>query len=131
MRMRKCSLILVLLISASGLSACGGIGAYRNARFTVGSEWTSDREHLYAILGSPDSIENENTIQPRTIEEGAGFADSFPFETWHYAHLNGVGDNVDLDFVDDCMCGNYELTYPRAIEALLANESVQALLAKD
>ena len=118
MRLRTYSTILLLLISASGLSACGGTGAYR--RFTVGSEWTSDREHLYARLGSPDSIENENTIQPRTIEEGAGYADTYPFETWHYEHLNGVGDNVELEFVDDCPCGDYELVRPiPSVTALL------------
>ena len=126
MQMRRYSIILVLLISASGLLACDGAGAYRNARFTVGSEWTSDREHLYARLGSPDSIENENTIQPRTIEEGAGLADSYPFETWHYEHLNEVGDDVELEFVDDCMCGNYELAASRASE-----ESIKALLARE
>jgi hypothetical protein len=129
--MRTHSIILVLIL-ASGFSACAGTGAYRNARFTVGSEWTSDREHLYARLGSPDSVENENTIPPRTIEEGAGLADSYPFETWHYEHLHGVGDNVDLEFVDDCMCGNYELTYSRAsIESPRAKESIAALLARE
>src|SRR5262245_60427410 len=122
MRIGRYSRILVLLVSASVLSACGGTGAYRNSRFTVDSDWTSDREHLYARLGSPDSIENEHTIPPRPIEEGQE-GPMYPFETWHYEHLNGVGDDAELNFVDDCMCGDYKLVDPiPSVTRLLAEE---------
>ena len=101
--------------------ACGGPGAYRDARFRVGSEWASDRNTLYARLGRPDSTENKPAR--RTLEEGAGQADGYPFEIWHYDHLNGIGDNVELEFVDDCMCGDYQLSRPNPlIRRLLANE---------
>jgi hypothetical protein len=119
--MHRYSIILVLLISVSGLSACGGIGAYRNARFTVGSEWTSDREHLYAILGSPDSIETGPPSEPRPPEEGGGYADALPYEIWHYSHLKGIADDMDLEFVDECLCGDYQLNRPNVfVTALVA-----------
>jgi TonB family protein len=32
---------------------------------------------------------------------------------WHYKYIAGIGDNVDLNFVDTCKCGNYNLTIDR------------------
>ena len=61
------------------------------------------------MFGSPDRIEAHSGDEGRPIEEGGGYADSFPFEDWHYAHLDGIGNNISLEFVDDCMCDKYEL----------------------
>jgi hypothetical protein len=44
---------------------------------------------------------------PDHKEEGEG--DGFPFEIWHYAHLDGIGDNVSLEFVDTDLRGDYKL----------------------
>ena len=48
------------------------------------------------------------------MDEGGGQTSTFPFEVWHYRYLEGVGDNIDLEFVDTCMCGDYHFTINRA-----------------
>ena len=39
---------------------------------------------------------------------------TFPFEVWHYRYLPSVGDNIDIEFVDTCMCGDYHATLDRS-----------------
>ncbi len=34
------------------------------------------------------------------MDEGGGETSTFPFEVWHYRYLEGVGDNIDIEFVD-------------------------------
>ncbi|MGC2604189.1 MAG: GWxTD domain-containing protein, partial [Silvibacterium sp.] len=46
-------------------------------------------------------------------EEGGGQTSTYPFETWHYRYLEGVGQNIDIEFVDTCMCGDYHMTIDR------------------
>jgi hypothetical protein len=48
------------------------------------------------------------------MEEGGGNTSTFPFETWHYRYLPSVGDNIDIEFVDTCMCGDYHATIDRS-----------------
>jgi hypothetical protein len=48
------------------------------------------------------------------MEEGGGETSTFPFETWHYRYLEGIGDNIDIEFVDTCMCGDYHMTIDRS-----------------
>ena len=48
------------------------------------------------------------------MEEGGGNTSTFPFEVWHYRYLEGIGDNIDIEFVDTCMCGDYHATIDRS-----------------
>ena len=32
---------------------------------------------------------------------------NYPFEDWRYRHVDGLGDNVRIEFVDPCQCGVY------------------------
>ena len=48
------------------------------------------------------------------MEEGGGNTSTFPFEIWHYRYLEGIGDNIDIEFVDTCMCGDYHMTIDRS-----------------
>lgn len=41
------------------------------------------------------------------MEEGG--ETGYPFEIWYYNHLDGIGVNIDLEFADACLCGNYRL----------------------
>ncbi len=50
----------------------------------------------------------------RPMEEGGGNTSTFPFEIWHYRYLEGIGDNIDIEFVDTCMCGDYHMTIDRS-----------------
>jgi hypothetical protein len=48
------------------------------------------------------------------MEEGGGDTTTFPFEVWHYRYLEGIGENIDLEFVDSCQCGDYHFTIDRS-----------------
>ena len=91
--------------------------AYANEHFAAGKAgWRTDRGHIYIAYGKPDSIDSHPSggQYERPIEEGGGSTSTFPFETWHYRYLEGIGDNVDIEFVDSCMCGDYHMTLDRS-----------------
>ncbi|MDE1161679.1 MAG: GWxTD domain-containing protein [Acidobacteriaceae bacterium] len=91
--------------------------AYANEHFAAGKPgWMTDRGHIYIAFGKPDSIDSHPSggNYQRPIEEGGGSTSTFPFETWHYRYLAGVGDNIDIEFVDTCMCGDYHATIDRS-----------------
>ena len=48
------------------------------------------------------------------MEEGGGSTSTFPFETWRYRYLEGIGQEVIIEFVDTCMCGDYHMTMDRS-----------------
>ncbi len=50
----------------------------------------------------------------RPMEEGGGETSTFPFEIWHYRYLEGIGENIDIEFVDTCQCGDYHFTIDRS-----------------
>ena len=84
--------------------------AYANEHFAAGKAgWRTDRGHIYIAFGKPDSIDAHPSggSYDRPIEEGGGNTSTFPFEIWHYRYLEGVGDNIDVEFVDTCQCGDY------------------------
>ena len=90
--------------------------AYANEHFAAGKPgWKTDRGHIYIAYGKPDSTESHPSggSYQRPMEEGGGETSTFPFETWHYRYLEGVGDNIDLEFVDTCQCGDYHFTIDR------------------
>ena len=56
----------------------------------------------------------------RPAEEGGGETSTYPFEDWRYRYLEGIGENVKLEFVDPTMSGEYHLTMdPSEKDALL------------
>src|SRR6516164_11862 len=90
--------------------------AYANEHFAAGKPgWKTDRGHIYIAFGKPDSIDSHPSggSYQRPMDEGGGETSTFPFEVWHYRYLEGVGDNIDLEFVDTCMCGDYHFTIDR------------------
>jgi GWxTD domain-containing protein len=91
--------------------------AYANEHFPAGKPgWKTDRGHIYISFGAPDSIDSHPSggSYERPIDEGGGETSTFPFETWHYRYLEGIGENIDIEFVDTCMCGDYHFTIDRA-----------------
>jgi GWxTD domain-containing protein len=97
--------------------------AYANEHFAAGKPgWKTDRGHIYISFGKPDSIESHPSggSYQRPMDEGGGETSTFPFETWHYRYLEGVGDNIDLEFVDTCQCGDYHFTIDRGEKDALA-----------
>ena len=91
--------------------------AYANEHFAAGKPgWRTDRGHIYIAFGKPDNIDSHPSggSYDRPIEEGGGNTSTFPFEIWHYRYLEGIGDNIDIEFVDSCMCGDYHMTIDRS-----------------
>src|SRR5206468_12180981 len=56
----------------------------------------------------------------RPMEEGGGETSTYPFEDWRYRHIDGIGDQVIVEFVDTCMCGEYHMTMDRGEKDALA-----------
>ena len=91
--------------------------AYANEHFAAGKAgWRTDRGHIYIAFGKPDSIDSHPSggNYERPMDEGGGSTSTFPFEIWHYRYLEGIGDNIDVEFVDTCMCGDYHMTIDRS-----------------
>jgi GWxTD domain-containing protein len=91
--------------------------AYSNEHFAAGKPgWRTDRGHIYIAYGKPASIDSHPSggNYERPMEEGGGSTSTFPFEVWHYRYLEGIGDNIDIEFVDTCMCGDYHMTLDRS-----------------
>ena len=90
--------------------------AYANEHFAAGIPgWKTDRGRIYIMYGPPD----ENDSHPsggsyeRPIDEGGGETSTFPFEDWRYRYIEGIGQEVIIEFVDTCMCGDYHMTLDR------------------
>jgi GWxTD domain-containing protein len=91
--------------------------AYANEHFAAGQPgWMTDRGHIYIAYGKADSIDSHPSggSYERPMDEGGGETSTFPFEVWHYRYLEGIGDNIDIEFVDTCMCGEYKATIDRS-----------------
>jgi GWxTD domain-containing protein len=91
--------------------------AYANEHFAAGKPgWMTDRGHIYIAFGPADSTDSHPSggNYERPVEEGGGETSTFPFETWHYRYLEGIGENIDIEFVDSCMCGDYHMTIDRS-----------------
>jgi GWxTD domain-containing protein len=91
--------------------------AYANEHFAAGKPgWKTDRGHMYIAFGKPDSIDSHPSggMYDRPMDEGGGQTSTYPFEIWHYRYLEGVGENIDIEFVDSCMCGDYHMTIDRS-----------------
>ena len=91
--------------------------AYANEHFAAGVQgWRTDRGRMYIMYGKPDEIESHPSggTYERPMEEGGGETSTFPFETWRYRYLEGIGQEVIIEFVDTCMCGEYHMTMDRS-----------------
>jgi hypothetical protein len=76
----------------------------------------TDRGRIYIVYGPPDEIDSHTgggTYQS-PIEEGGGETSTFPFEDWSYRYIEGIGQEIIIEFVDDCQCGAYEMTMDAA-----------------
>jgi GWxTD domain-containing protein len=108
--------------------------AYANEHFAAGKPgWKTDRGHMYIAYGKPDSIDSHPSggNYQRPMDEGGGETSTFPFEIWHYRYIEGIGENIDIEFVDTCMCGDYHMTLDRSEkDALLHVPGAGATMAE-
>jgi GWxTD domain-containing protein len=87
--------------------------AYTNEHYASGIPgWKTDRGRIYIIWGPPDEIQSHPSggSYDRPPEEGGGSTSTYPFEDWRYRYLEGIGENVEIEFVDPTMSGEYHLT---------------------
>ena len=98
--------------------------AYANEHFAAGKPgWMTDRGHIYIAYGPPDDKDSHPSggNYQRPMDEGGGTTAVYPFEVWHYRYIEGIGDNIDLEFVDTCQCGDYHYTIDRSEKDALKN----------
>jgi len=90
---------------------------YANEHFAAGVPgWKTDRGKIYIMYGPADEIDSHPSggSYERPMEEGGGETSTYPFETWRYRYLEGIGQEVEIEFVDTCMCGEYHMTIDRS-----------------
>jgi GWxTD domain-containing protein len=90
---------------------------YANEHYAAGIPgWKSDRGQMYIKFGPADEIESHPSggTYERPTDEGGGETSTFPFEQWRYRYIEGIGQEVIIEFVDTCMCGEYHMTMDRS-----------------
>ena len=98
--------------------------AYANEHFASGIPgWRTDRGRIYIIWGPPDEIEAHPTggTWDRPQDMGGGSTTTYPWETWRYRYMEGIQENVILEFVDTTSTGEYHLTMDPSEKDALTN----------
>ncbi len=97
--------------------------AYANERYASGIPgWKTDRGRIYITFGPPDEIESHPSggSYERPMEEGGGTTSTYPFEKWRYRWIEGINTDVNIEFVDPTMTGEYRMTMdPSEKDALM------------
>src|SRR5580700_1045551 len=97
--------------------------AYANEHYASGIPgWKTDRGRMYIMWGPADEVDSHPTggTYDRPMEEGGGSTTTYPWETWRWRYLEGIGENIILEFVDPTGSGEYHLTMdPSEKDALL------------
>ncbi|MEY3282625.1 MAG: hypothetical protein RIR86_638 [Acidobacteriota bacterium] len=86
--------------------------AYANERYTSGIPgWKTDRGRIYIMFGKPDQTESHPSggSYNRPIWEGGGTTATYPFEIWWYRYIEGVGSDIEIEFVDPTGSGEYRI----------------------
>ena len=99
--------------------------AYANDNFASGIPgWRSDRGMIYIKYGAPDERDQHNGgTEERDITEGGGTTSMYPYEKWRYRYIDGIGTNVEMEFVDTTMTGEFHLTTDPSRKRRLADGS--------
>jgi len=91
--------------------------AYANEHFAAGIPgWKTDRGRIYIMYGPADEVDSHPSggTYERPMDEGGGETSTFPFEDWRYRYLEGIGQEIIIEFVDSCMCNDYHMTIDRS-----------------
>src|SRR5882672_12106293 len=87
--------------------------AYTNERFSSGIPgWRTDRGRIYIMWGPPDQIESHSagSTYNRPMTEGGGQTSVYGFDDWTYHYMEGIGQNITIEFVDPTGTGEYHIT---------------------
>lgn len=98
--------------------------AYADEHFSSGVPGRkTDRGRIYIIWGQPDEIESHPTggSYQRSMEQGGGESSAYPWEKWRYRHLEGVGEDIEIEFVDPSGSAEYHIAYDPCEKDALAH----------
>ncbi|MGA8182437.1 MAG: GWxTD domain-containing protein [Terriglobia bacterium] len=105
--------------------------AYANEHYSSGIPgWRTDRGHIYIMYGPPDETTSHPsggsyvanpTELPYSGSGASNVMTTYPFEDWTYRYIPGIGENVELEFVDPTMTGEYHLTMNPCEKDAMAN----------
>ncbi len=62
--------------------------------------WKTDRGRIYITFGPPDEIDSHPT----------GSAGKRPYEDWRYRFMEGIGNDISMEFVDEDSNGEFHMT---------------------
>jgi GWxTD domain-containing protein len=91
--------------------------AYANEHFASSKPgWRTDRGRVFIMFGKPDRLES--------YPIGGYYAETaieHPFEKWLYRHIDGVGDDIEIEFVDTTGGNEFRIAMdPKEKDSLLA-----------
>ena len=98
--------------------------AYANERFSSGwPGWKTDRGRIYIMYGPADEVESHPTggNYQRPYEEGGGMTTTYPWEKWRYRYIDGIGNNVEIEFVDKTSTNEYRMAMSPNEKDAMAN----------
>lgn len=98
--------------------------AYADEHFSSGIPGRkTDRGRIYIIWGQPDEIESHpmGGAYQRPMEQGGGESTAYAWEKWCYRHLEGIGENIEIEFVDPSGSGEYHIAYDPCEKDALAH----------
>jgi GWxTD domain-containing protein len=87
--------------------------AYTNEHYASGvAGWRTDRGRIYIMYGKPDDLESHTQGETwnRPLDQGGGETQTYAYEDWTYHYIEGIGENVELEFVDPSGTGEFRLT---------------------
>ena len=82
--------------------------AYANDHFEFSGAagWKTDRGRIYIWFGPPD----ERDVHEKGGVDSDGTSIAAPFEWWRYRFIEGIGSDVNMEFIDRDRTGNYRMT---------------------
>jgi GWxTD domain-containing protein len=107
---------------------------YANEKFASGIPgWRTDRGRIYVMFGKPSQIESHPSggSYDRPSHEGGGSTSTYPFEIWWYRYIEGIGSDIEIEFVDPSGSGEYRIARsPNEKDALLFTPNAGLTLAE-
>jgi GWxTD domain-containing protein len=74
---------------------------YANEHYAFAAPgWKTDRGMIYILYGPPDETDSYLS---------SGETSAPLVESWHYRHIEGVGRNIAIEFVDTARTGDYKI----------------------
>jgi GWxTD domain-containing protein len=87
--------------------------AYANERFSSGIPgWRTDRGRIYIMWGPADQVEShtQGELYNRPMTEGGGQTTTYAYEDWTYHYMEGIGQNITIEFVDPTGTAEFHIT---------------------